>query len=486
MKKNEFRYKELAYKNNANKVIDLLSSQLGMKKIRAEGNDLVIPVNSIVSKSLLSVSHRIKLSNGHNKATNAIYNSVSKELRDVLDRMIIDKQYPLMLDPSFGKLSKIYELRNKLFGNCSPHHKKIIKDEIIPFMVNEMESKYITLVTVDYTSLSRSIRIPRVLFLLQHHNHNFEKVKQSLEKNILDKILLSPEDILTLVNSLTSSSPISFTLPIQYNISSSAHFYAEAMYQYTSSIYTSSFSEQFHSYISPHSSDNGPKTAFKSIKVGDANFISLYLQSLGSSINETLNYVTNPSNFLDKNNYVDLKKQIQTIISLKLIFSDLAQISISCDQYRTNIFCSSLFDKIANLLYMNEKKFNEKKFFSKILSNEYRNHLESCIKNKLFTKVSTEIIRLLNLAFKEAVDDFKSKLNADTPEKIYEIFRLLRNTKHGAFLDKNKDVEQVFFNYDCTIPRSIVVITFMTVLALVLDFEKFLTLKKTLSQEDKS
>lgn len=476
----ELRFKGMASDNKS--LADLLYEWAGYRAVR-DGKDLVVPASDPAlmqgPRDCIKLHGQVTLSkDDYAGAAKSLVSVVPDTFDEYYHRNTKKYQftteehnttvdfYSHLLDLTFAKPNEI---------------ESVLREKILPFMVEKMNAILVTPVTVDSSYQQIQYSIAKFSLLLNKYGLKTTK-KLVFDKEVLSGILPNQLAPLTYINALTRHAPWALTLPVD-RADCVWHFQTDGMWEFPY-VHTVGLYQHFISQLSPAAERPEMHGLSGLDKMSEAN-ISQFLRLTVEGVNRLMRYLNDPRNFIDHTTgAADLEKQLQAHSAVHLLFADLTEINSSTNSHHRISYTMSGLDKITNLKrYLGEIDGQDQLIFRSLATSAHENFLAECFENKTIVyghelkSVLVGIVReTYTLIRKHYLDDMNS--SSPTEDEMTERLWHQRNLRHGAFLTGGK-FNKLFGQSKGTVPDDVVTLPLLFTLALVLDPQGFLRFSPT-------
>ncbi|MFQ5915287.1 MAG: hypothetical protein ACE5JS_19125, partial [Nitrospinota bacterium] len=310
----ELRFRGLAKTNN--RLDEQLSAAFGYKALR-DGEDWVVPANDRAlregPKPPFEMHTQVTFE-GKDPA------EIASELMNFVPSVPFDTT-PLSslpkVDPIFGILPEIADSRIALYLSSRTDAERILRDFLIPRMIDSFHSRAVIPITIDLVHQQRVLSLVKIALLFEKFDVP-EAQNRVFNRRSFEGILPDPLEILGYVEALTRLSLLAFTLPL-HRWACTWHFVGPAV-AIVPHILTEGVFQNFLTEINPVG-ERPDLTGFDKFKNLDADDIWRYVRIVIGGLNRLLRFANDPKNFTKNGTTeIDFLKQLQFHCQLRLIF----------------------------------------------------------------------------------------------------------------------------------------------------------------------
>lgn len=476
----ELRFKGIAFENA--EFPDLLYEMAGYRAVR-DGKDWVVPASDPAlvrgPRDCIKLHGQVTLSKND-------YAGAAKHLASVVPDTF-DKYYyrdTKKIQFTANEHSKTVKLYSHLLDLtfAKPDAVEgVLREKILPFMVEEMDAILVTPVTVDATYQQAQYSLGKFALLLGKFDLNTAR-KLTLDKEVLSGILPNQLAPLTYVNALTTHAPWAMTLPVD-RADCVWHFQTDGMWEFPF-VHRVCLYQQFISELSP-GAENPDMYGLSGLDHMSEQIISQFLQLSVNGVNRLMRYLNDPRNFIDPNiGATDFGKQLQAHSAVHLLFADLTAMNFSENSHHRISFAMSALDKITNLKrYLGEIGGPDQPIFRSLATSAQENFLTNCFEKQTITcgrELGTALIKMVRETYRLIHKHYLDDMGSTSPTENERTERLWhqRNLRHGPFLTGGK-YSKLFDQSKGTVPDDVVTLPLLLTLGLVLDPQEFLRFNPT-------
>lgn len=441
----------------------------------AHGNHLSISnstLQAMLARDTITSGPQIALSEGStSELAQRLVRSIPDDFKD---------RYPappkkIVLSKVYGLISEVEEGLIKTTIASEEELPATVENILLPVMTAKLGAKFVTAVSVNAGIQQAWVSLAKVLLLVQRYSEK-EALKR-MRAGALDSVLPTSLDALAYVDALTRFTPLHLTLPV-YREGCAWHFQREAMWMFPIAP-EFGLNQQFMFNLSPLSE----KVSFRGLsglRGMSAQVIWRYLRFVTTGVNRLCKFLNDPRSFAGSDGSIDLLRQAQAYSAIRLLFSDISAVNYAPNPHHRIGFAMSALDKLANLriALVGDVTYNESRAMTDLASESQAENLRSILARRLKAMNYGDLDASLGPMVEQCYADFHEDLSksvggASTEGARLAYVRMLRNVRHGTFLNRGQ-FEDVFLSSAGNVPESLVTIPFALALGLLAEPAEFL------------